>query len=80
MDIAMYCGDRLSTEGAHHSLTIKEELMGNLLWILVAILIVAWLLGLGGIFHLAVAFIWIILVIAIVLAILALFTGGLLSR
>lgn len=54
--------------------------MGNLLWILVAILIVAWLLGLGGIFHLAVAFIWIILVIAIVLAILALFTGGLLSR
>lgn len=53
--------------------------MGNLLWVLVAILIIAWLLGLGGVFHLAVTFIWIILVIAIVLAILAFLTGGYLS-
>jgi uncharacterized membrane protein YtjA (UPF0391 family) len=49
--------------------------MLNLLWVLVAILIIAWLLGLGGVFHLAATFIWIILVIAIVLAVLALVTG-----
>jgi hypothetical protein len=54
--------------------------MGNLLWILVAILIVAWLLGLGGVFHLAATLIWVILVIAIVLAVLAFMTGGFLTR
>jgi hypothetical protein len=53
--------------------------MGNLLWVLVAILVVAWLLGLGGIFHLAAAIIWVILVVAIVIAILAFLTGGYLS-
>jgi hypothetical protein len=53
--------------------------MGTLLWVLVAILILAWLLGLGGIFHLAATLIWIILVIAIVLAILAFLTGGYLA-
>lgn len=53
--------------------------MGNLLWILVAILVIAWLLGLGGVFHLAATLIWVILVIAIVLAVLAFLTGGYLS-
>jgi hypothetical protein len=53
--------------------------MGTLLWVLVAILILAWLLGLGGIVHLAATLIWIILVIAIVLAILAFLTGGYLA-
>lgn len=50
--------------------------MGNLLWVLVAVLIIAWLLGLGGIFHAAASLIWIILVVAVVLAILAFLTGG----
>jgi hypothetical protein len=53
--------------------------MFNLLWVLVAILIVAWLLGLGGVFHLAASLIWIVLVIAIVLAVLAFLTGGYLA-
>lgn len=53
--------------------------MGNLLWVLVVILVIAWLLGLGGIFHLAATFIWIILVVAVVLAILAFLTGGYLA-
>ena len=53
--------------------------MATLLWVLVAILIIAWLLGLGGIFHLAASLIWIILVIAIVIAVLAFLTGGYLS-
>ena len=53
--------------------------MGNLLWILVAILIIAWLLGLGGVFHAAASLIWIILVIAIILAVVAFLTGGYLS-
>lgn len=50
--------------------------MANLIWVLVAILIIAWLLGLGGIFHAAASIIWIILVIAIVLAVVAFLTGG----
>ena len=53
--------------------------MGNLLWVLVAILIIAWLLGLGGVFHFAASLIWIILVIAIVLAVVAFLTGGYLA-
>jgi uncharacterized membrane protein YtjA (UPF0391 family) len=53
--------------------------MGSLLWILVVILVIAWLLGLGGIFHLAASIIWIILVIAIVLAVIAFLTGGYLA-
>jgi uncharacterized membrane protein YtjA (UPF0391 family) len=53
--------------------------MANLIWVLVAILIIAWLLGLGGIFHVAASLIWIILVIAIVLAVIAFLTGGYLS-
>jgi hypothetical protein len=56
-----------------------EVIMGNLLWILVVILVIAWLLGMGGIFHLAASLIWIILVIAIVLAVIAFLTGGYLS-
>lgn len=50
--------------------------MGNLLWILVAVLVIAWLLGLGGIFHAAASLIWIILVIAVILAVIAFLTGG----
>jgi uncharacterized membrane protein YtjA (UPF0391 family) len=50
--------------------------VANLVWILVVILIIAWLLGLGGIFHLAATLIWIVLVIAIVLAVVAFLTGG----
>jgi hypothetical protein len=53
--------------------------MGNLLWVLVAILIIAWLLGLGGIFHAAATLIWVILVVAIVLAVIAFLTGGYLA-
>jgi len=53
--------------------------MGNLLWVLVVILVIAWLLGMGGIFHLAASFIWIILVIAIILAVVAFLTGGYLA-
>jgi uncharacterized membrane protein YtjA (UPF0391 family) len=53
--------------------------VGNLLWILVVILIIAWLLGLGGVFHAAASLIWIILIIAVVLAVVAFLTGGYLS-
>lgn len=53
--------------------------MLNLLWVLVVILIIAWLLGLGGVFHLAATFIWVILVIAIILAVVAFLTGGYMS-
>jgi uncharacterized membrane protein YtjA (UPF0391 family) len=54
-------------------------MMANLLWILVVILIIAWLLGLGGIFHAAMTLVWIILVIAVILAVVAFLTGGYLS-
>jgi uncharacterized membrane protein YtjA (UPF0391 family) len=50
--------------------------LANLLWIIVAILIIAWLLGLGGVFHAAASLIWIILVIAIILAVVSLLAGG----
>ncbi|HZU14058.1 MAG TPA: hypothetical protein VFB58_14555 [Chloroflexota bacterium] len=50
--------------------------MANLLWILVVILIIAWLLGLGGVFHLALSIIWIILIIAVIVAVIAFLTGG----
>ncbi|MGI8825463.1 MAG: lmo0937 family membrane protein [Chloroflexota bacterium] len=50
--------------------------MINLLWVLVAILIVAWLLGLGGVFHLVASLVWVILIVAIVLAVVAFLTGG----
>jgi hypothetical protein len=50
--------------------------MGNLLWVLVAVLVIAWVLGLGGVFHLAAALIWVVLVVAIILAVLAFLTGG----
>jgi uncharacterized membrane protein YtjA (UPF0391 family) len=53
--------------------------MANLLWVLVVILIIAWLLGLGGIFHAAATLVWIILVIAVVLAVVAFLTGGYLA-
>lgn len=53
--------------------------MANLIWVLVVILILAWLLGMGGVFHLAASLIWIVLVIAIVLAVVAFLTGGYLS-
>ena len=53
--------------------------MGSLLWILVVILVIAWLLGLGGVFHLAMAIVWVILVVAIILAVLAFLTGGYLA-
>jgi len=54
--------------------------MGNLLWVLVSTLIIAWSLGLGGIFHLAASLIWIILVVAIILAIVGFLTGGYMGR
>jgi hypothetical protein len=50
--------------------------MANLLWVLVVILVIAWLLGLGGVFHLAASIIWIVLVIAIIVAVIAFLTGG----
>jgi hypothetical protein len=53
--------------------------MANLLWVLVVILILAWLLGLGGVFHFAASLIWIILVIAIIIAVVAFLTGGYLA-
>jgi uncharacterized membrane protein YtjA (UPF0391 family) len=53
--------------------------MANLLWVLVVILIIAWLLGLGGIFHAAATLVWIILIIAVVLAVIAFLTGGYLA-
>ncbi|PZS02628.1 MAG: hypothetical protein DLM70_10160 [Chloroflexi bacterium] len=53
-----------------------EGIMINLLWVLVAILIVAWLLGLGGVFHLVASLVWVILIVAIVLAVVAFLTGG----
>jgi hypothetical protein len=43
---------------------------------LVAILIIAWLLGLGGIFHLAATLIWIFLIVAIILVVIAFLTGA----
>jgi uncharacterized membrane protein YtjA (UPF0391 family) len=53
--------------------------MANLIWVLVVILIIAWLLGLGGIFHAAATLVWIILVIAVILAVIAFLTGGYLA-
>lgn len=50
--------------------------MAGLLWLVVVILVIAWLLGLGGIFHLAVGILWIFLVVAVILAIISLLTGG----
>lgn len=50
--------------------------MANLLWVLVVVLIIAWLLGMGGVFHFALSLIWIILVIAIIIAVVAFLTGG----
>lgn len=50
--------------------------MANLIWVLVVILVIAWLLGMGGVFHMAVSLLWIVLVIAIVLAVLGVLTGG----
>ena len=48
--------------------------MANLLWIVVAILVVLWLLGLAA-FHIG-TIIWAVLVIAVILAVLNLVTGG----
>jgi hypothetical protein len=53
--------------------------MLSLLWVLVAILIIAWLLGLGGVFHLAATLIWVLLIVAIIVAVLAFLTGGYLA-
>jgi hypothetical protein len=53
--------------------------MANLLWVLVAILIIAWLLGLTHVVAFAANLIWIVLVIAIVLAVVAFLTGGYLA-
>ncbi|GAC1637424.1 MAG: hypothetical protein NVS4B2_26200 [Chloroflexota bacterium] len=50
--------------------------MANLIWVLVAILIIAWLLGLTHVFAMAASLIWIVLVVAIVLAVVAFLTGG----
>jgi hypothetical protein len=69
-EIAFTIGEKADAVGR------QEVIMGSLLWVLVAILIIAWLLGLGGVFHLAASLIWIILVIAIVLVVVAFLTGG----
>jgi hypothetical protein len=58
---------------------MKEVVMASLLWVLVVILIIAWLLGMGGVFHFAASLIWIILVIAIIIAVVAFLTGGYLT-
>lgn len=50
--------------------------MLNLLWVLVAILVVVWILGLAHVFAIVASLVWIILVIAIVLAVVAFLTGG----
>jgi hypothetical protein len=50
--------------------------MANLIWVLVAILLIAWLLGLGGILHAAASLIWLVLIIAIVLAVIRFMSGG----
>ncbi|HZT97169.1 MAG TPA: lmo0937 family membrane protein [Chloroflexota bacterium] len=48
--------------------------MANLLWIVVAILLIFWLLGLTA-FHLG-TIVWLLLVLAIVAAIISVFSGG----
>ena len=52
--------------------------MIGLLWLIVAVLIILWILGLTA-FHLG-AILWIFLIAAIVVAIVSLFSGGLWSR
>lgn len=52
--------------------------MANLLWAIVAILVILWFLGLVG-FHIG-SLIWAVLVIAVVLAVLNLLTGRRLAR
>lgn len=54
--------------------------MASLLWVVVAILIIAWLLGLGGVFHLAVGILWLFLIIAIIVAVISVLTGGYFTR
>lgn len=54
--------------------------MINLIWLIVIILVIAWLLGLGGIFHLAASLLWILLIVAIILAVIGFFTGGYWTR
>lgn len=54
--------------------------MVSILWLIVVILVIAWLLGLGGVFHLALSILWIFLIVAIILAVLAFFTGGYWTR
>lgn len=52
--------------------------MVSLLWLVVAILLILWILGLTA-WHLS-AILWIFLVAAIVIAIINLFSGGMWSR
>jgi hypothetical protein len=53
--------------------------MASLLWVLVAIFVIAWLLGLGGVFHMAVALIWLFLIVAVIIAVISLLSGGIFS-
>jgi hypothetical protein len=52
----------------------------NLLWVLVAILIIAWLLGMGGVLPITATLAWILLIGAIVAAAAAFYTGSLYTR
>jgi hypothetical protein len=50
--------------------------MVNLIWLLVVILVIAWILGLAKIFAIAVSLLWILLIVAVILAVIAFLTGG----
>lgn len=49
--------------------------MAGLLWAIVVVLVVLWLLGFS--MHMLSGFIWLILAIAVIVALVNLFTGGL---
>ncbi len=52
--------------------------MANLLWIIVAILLIFWLLGLF-VAHLG-TIVWLLLVLAIIAAVISVFSGGYFGR
>jgi hypothetical protein len=52
----------------------KEEEMTDILWLVAAVLLVAWLLGIGGVYSIG-GLVHILLVLAIVAIVINLFTG-----
>ena len=52
----------------------KEEQMTDILWLIAAVLLVAWLLGIGGVYSIG-GLVHILLVLAIVAVVVNLFTG-----